>query len=121
MRRDTWKDRVRSDLAHAPVEPASEEFFRGIWDRIRHHEAEVVSSRPGPLVALGTACWRMAPVFASLLLLAALYGWFYPPAAPPQTSSVEWYALDPDRDPTEADLLFETIGAPFAEEFEVKQ
>lgn len=121
MKNDNWLDRVRGDLTHAPVEPASEEFYRGIWSLIRRENAAILMSRPGPLAALGTACWRMAPVFASLLLLAALYGWFYPPAAPRRTPPVEWYALDPDRDPTEADLLYETIGAPFDAEFEVTQ
>jgi hypothetical protein len=80
MRKDRWEEWVRNQMAEDRIEQASDSFYHNTWIRIRTATpASPARSAIGPLASIGTACWRSIPAFAALLLIIALYCWFYPP------------------------------------------
>jgi len=117
-----WQDWIRSELKRDRVEPASDEFYRGVWNRIRAAKPAPAILGPGkPLVSIGLACWRAVPVLSALVLLIALYGWFYPPDFGGQTAtSLESYVLDADTAPSNADLLYQIMHTTHVSELEAE-
>ncbi len=110
MKKDHWQDWIRRELTRDRIEPASEEFYRGVWGRIGTAKAAHSIPEPArPLVSIGLACWRAVPIMSALVLLIALYGWFYPPDFGQVTTSVEPYIMDTDSAPSKSDLLYEIM------------
>jgi len=105
---EDWIDR---ELNGSRVEPASEDFYHGVWNRIR--SAGNTYSIPGSdrlPVSIGTACWKALPVFAALLLVISLYAWFYPPEPGSRTMhSAESYVLDSDNSLSDTDLWYQVM------------
>jgi len=105
------EDWIGRELNRNRVEPASEDFYQGVWNRIR--AAGGTPSVPGldrSPASLGTACWRALPVFAALLLVIGLYAWVYPPESGNRTMhSAESYVLDSDNSLSDSDLLYQII------------
>ncbi len=121
MKKDHWQDWIRRELTRDRIEPASEEFYRGVWSRIRAAKAaHTIPERARPLVSIGLACWRAVPIMSALVLLIALYGWFYPPDFGQVTTSVEPYIMDTDTAPSKSDLLYEIMHSTHVSESEAE-
>ena len=109
MKKDNWQDWIGSELRQPPVEPASEEFYRGVWRRINTENPSLSPQKWAP-ASIGLACWRAVPVLSALVLLIALFGWFYPPDFGGQTTiSAEAYALDADTAPSNSELFYQIM------------
>ena len=107
MKKDQGQDWVRRAMAGEHVEPASEDFYRGVWNRIRATERGSSVASVTPVLSLGWACWKAVPVCAALVLLVFLYSWRYPPNnIGPVPGSTESYVLDSDTAPSDEDLLY---------------
>ena len=122
MNKESWQNSVKRELNREQAEPASENFYRGIWNRIRAGEhASPVGNADDGLVPIGLACWRALPAFAALLLAITAYAWFYPPDSGRQPgASAESYVLDSDNAPSDTDLLYQIMHSTRASELETK-
>jgi len=109
VNKNDWQDWIRRELKQDPLSPASEDFYHDVWTRIRATERGSSIQRPdAPLASIGLACWRAVPVLATLLLIVALYAWFYPPELREQIpASFESYVLDTDDAPSNTDLFYQ--------------
>jgi len=110
---DKWRDLVQQELTRPEAGPASESFYRGVWSRIRACEsASRAPAQSSPLVSLGGACWRSAPIFAVLLLVLSLWIWYYPPDLHPDImESSESFVLDTENTPSNTSLLYQIVHA----------
>jgi hypothetical protein len=118
MKMDRWEEWVRNNIGEDRIEPASEGFYHNAWIRIRTAKACRLNN---PLVSIGTACWRSVPAFAALLLLIAVYGWFYPPDIHGRimmTSELE--ILDANNVPNNTELFYQIMNTPQASELETE-
>ena len=122
MKKSDWQDWIRRELTQDHVAPASEDFYHGIWNRIRAAERTSSIHSPGrPLSSIGLACWRAVPVLAALLLTIALYAWFYPPDFRGEIpTSIESYVLDADDDPSNTTLFYQIMHPSHASELEAE-
>jgi hypothetical protein len=111
MKKDQWEEWLRSTMAEDRIESASESFYHMAWSRIR--TATPASPARGlstPLSSIGTACWRSVPAFAALLLIVALYGWFYPPDFHGQISGIsESFVMDASAVPSNTELFYQIM------------
>ena len=122
MNKESWRDMIKRELDREHIEPASEDFYRGIWSRIKAKERPFpVANADKTFVSIGLACWRALPAFAALLLIVTAYAWFYPPDAGSQAGiSVESYVLDSDSAPSDTDLLYQIMHSTHVSELETK-
>jgi hypothetical protein len=122
MKKDRWEEWMRSKMTEDRIEPASEGFYHNVWIRIRTAKpASVVHSLSNPLTSIGTACWRSVPAFAALLLVVALYGWFYPPDIHGRISMTsESEAMDVNAVSNGTELFYQIMNAAQATEPETE-
>jgi hypothetical protein len=111
MKKDQWEEWIRSKMTDDRIEPASESFYHRTWSRIRTTTpASTVYGLSLPLTSIGTACWRSVPVCAALLLIIAVYGWFYPPDfSGPVSETSELYVMDANAVPSGARLFYQIM------------
>lgn len=111
MNQESWQDLIKRELNRERIEPASENFYRGIWSRIKTKKlAFPAADADKPLVPIGLACWRALPVCAALILIVTAYAWFSPPDSASRAGiSAESYVLDSDNAPSDTDLLYQIM------------
>jgi hypothetical protein len=106
---DRWDDLIRRELTRPETGPAHEDFYRGVWNRIRDINARAEMPVPSTRFAvLGEMCWRSAPLFAALLLVLSAWIWFHPADPHPEImASSESYVLDTEEAPSNSSLLYQ--------------
>jgi hypothetical protein len=122
VNKESWQDTIKRELNRERIEPASEDFYRGIWSRIKAKDRAFPAARAdNNFVSIGLACWRSLPVFATLLLIVTAYAWFYPPDSGNLAGiSAESYVLDSDNAPSTTDLLYQIMHSMHFSELETK-
>ncbi len=119
MKNDQWRDWIRREMPGEHVEPVSDDFYRGVWKRIRAAESRSLIESATPVLSLGRACWKAVPACAALVLLVLLYSWRYPPNdIEPVSGTAEFYVLDSDAAPSDTDLLYQIMHNSQASELE---
>ncbi len=111
MNKDRWEEWICKELRRDSLGAASEEFYRGVWRRIKAAEKTPSAYRLGKSpITMELACWRAVPVLSALVLVAALFVWFYPPDFGANiTNPAEAYVLDEDTAPSNSDLFYQIM------------
>lgn len=106
-----WNEWIRRQLQTGPLEPASEEFYEGVWQRIRKQASSLpMHGRRTFPEALRTACWQTAPLLAASLLGILLYAWYAPPEMNgPRASAMDSYVWDAALPPSDAALIYQIL------------
>lgn len=116
-----WMEWIHSQLKTDPIEPASDDFYEGVWKRIGEQESSLSHQGRRFLPdALGAACWKAAPLFAASLLGILLYGWLYPPEMNGRTSFIESYVCDAGSVPSDGTLMYQILNVEAGIESEEK-
>ena len=105
-------DRIGRELTRDAVNPAPEEFYRGVWARIRRVQSEKARHPlASPFLELSRACWRSIPAFAALVVVLCILLWYVPFETAPETSSsaFDTLVMDSEEAPTNDSLLYQIV------------
>jgi hypothetical protein len=122
MKDNPWNDWIHRRLKTDSIEPACDDFYAGVWEKIHKQESALLGQgKPSLSYALGAACWKAAPIFAGSVLGILIYGWFYPPEMNGQlTSSVDAYVWDAGAVPSHGSLIYQILNSEPGVEAEAK-